>query len=93
MMGKSSCPYDLGCQCYNGWYNESRVGDGKLIHKASLQFDCRPGNRLHEVGMLVIAIRHAAVNTVPGLVHTLPVRHHELVTPEVGEVTVRSQAA
>ena len=29
---KSSCPLCPGLHtCYNGWYNELRVGDGKLI--------------------------------------------------------------
>ena len=29
---KSSCPLCLGLHtCYNGWYNELRVGDGELI--------------------------------------------------------------
>ena len=29
---KSSCPLCLGLHtCYNGWYNESQAGDGKLI--------------------------------------------------------------
>lgn len=39
---------------------------------------------------LVIADQHAAVNTFPAL-YTPPVTPREFVTPEVGEVTVRSQ--
>ena len=52
--------------------------------------------------LLVIADQHAAVNTFPGLVHTArhtmgvalytpPVTPWELIAPEVGEVTARSQ--
>ena len=38
--------------------------------------------------LLVIADQHAAVNTFPGLA---PVTPWELIAPEVGEVTARSQ--
>ncbi len=54
-----------------------------LSSDRSLQLDCV------KLESLVIADQHAAVNTFSGLVHTA--RHTEFVTPEVGEVTFRSQ--
>ena len=58
--------------------------------KASLSSDCRLQLASMKSESLVIANQHVAVNTFPGLVHT-PVTPWELVIPEVGEVTVRSQ--
>ncbi len=39
---KSICLMTCRTSCYNGWRTTSRVGDGKLILKASLSSDCRP---------------------------------------------------
>ncbi len=55
-----------------------------LSSDRSLQLDCV------KLESLVIADQHAAVNTFPAL-YTPPVTPREFVTPEVGEVTFRSQ--
>ena len=60
-----------------------------LILKPS-QFGLHSATRVHEVGSLVIADQHAAVNTFRAL-YTPPVTPWELVLPEAGALTARKQ--
>ena len=61
---KSSWPLRAGLHtCYNG-------GDRGIIPKNHLSSDCLLQLEGMKSESLVIAEQHAAVNTVPGLVHT-----------------------
>ena len=68
---KSSCPLCPGLHtCYNGRYRGMPPREGERIPESRPQFGLGAATRPHEVGVLVIADQHAAVNAFPGLVHT-----------------------
>ncbi len=68
---KSSWPLRAGLHtCYNGGDSGQRDGNVELISKNHLSSDWGLQLDPMKLESLVIADRHAAVNTFPGLVHT-----------------------
>ncbi len=63
--------YDLGYTRTTMALNkEKQDREVEQNSETTSQFGLQAATRLHEVGLLVIADQHAAVNTFPGLVHT-----------------------
>ena len=71
MTSNHHAPYDLGYTRTTMAANRGQqYREVKRIPKSRLSSDCRLQLACMKSELLVIADQHAAVNTVPGLVHT-----------------------